>query len=198
MTDTALSLALLQLRRALHSYAPLSDDTWQGFCRLCRLRQLDKQQLLYRAGDPPASFAFVVSGLLRVFVIDDKGTEYNKNFFAENSFPGSMTALLTNTPSTFSIEALEACVLLEIDFKGYRELLLAREDLKLFHIHYLEKHWLLAKDRREVEIVQEDATRRYQRFIEEYPAISKRLPQYHIAAHLGITPTQLSRIRKKR
>ena len=197
MTDTALSLALLQLKKALNSYAPLSDDTWQEFRRLCQWRRLDKQQLLYRAGDPLSSFAFVVSGLLRVFITDEKGTEYNKNFFAEDSFPGSMTALLTGSPSTFSIEALEPCVLLEIDFKGYRDLLLAREDLKLFHIYYLEKHWLLAKDRREVEIVQEDAARRYQRFLKEYPVISQRLPQYHIASHLGVTPTQLSRIRKK-
>lgn len=88
-------------------------------------------------------------------------------------------------------------MIVEIDFKGYRNILLTQTDLKLFHIHYLEKHWLLAKDAREVEIVQEDATQRYQRFMQDYASISKRLPQYLIASHLGITPTQLSRIRKK-
>ena len=68
--------------------------------------------------------------------------------------------------------------------------------MKLFQIHYLEKNWLLAKDAREIELVQEDATARYLRFIDEYPRLVERLPQYHIALHLGITPTQLSRIRK--
>jgi hypothetical protein len=71
-----------------------------------------------------------------------------------------------------------------------------KEDLKLFQIHYLEQNWLLAKDEREIEIVQDNATTRYLRFTRAYPNLVDRLPQYHIASHLGITPTQLSRIRK--
>ena len=85
---------------------------------------------------------------------------------------------------------------MEIDFLAYRQLMTEKSDLKLFQIYYLEKNWLLAKDSREIEIVQEDATARYLRFIDESPALVNRLAQYHIASHLGITPTQLSRIRK--
>ena len=48
----------------------------------------------------------------------------------------------------------------------------------------------------EIEIVQEDATARYLHFIDKHSSLVDRLPQYHIASHLGITPTQLSRIRK--
>lgn len=195
--NTATTVAMARLREAMHRYTPLTEETWQAFAGLCRLRALNRHQLLYRAGDIPHSFAFVVAGLLRAYTADDKGTEYNKIFFAEGQFPGSMSALLTATPSLLSIQALESCTLVEIDFRGYRQLMLAREDLKLFQIYYLEKNWLLAKDRREVEIVQEDAGQRYQRFLDEYPSICQRLPQYHIASHLGITPTQLSRIRKK-
>ena len=88
-------------------------------------------------------------------------------------------------------------LLIEIDFAAYRKLMLEKDDLKLFQIYYLEKNWLMAKDAREIEIVQEDATVRYQRFLIEHSSLVERLPQYHIASHLGITPTQLSRIRKK-
>ncbi|WGL15018.1 hypothetical protein PVT68_09520 [Microbulbifer bruguierae] len=45
--------------------------------------------------------------------------------------------------------------------------------------------------------MQEDAGARYQQFLRDFPKLAARLPQYHIASHLGITPTQLSRIRKK-
>ena len=113
-------------------------------------------------------------------------------------FPGSMVALLTNETSCFEIEALEDSQVIFIDFKKYRELLLKYEDLKLFHIYYLEKNWVIHKDGREVDIVQKDADERYEDFEQNYPELSKRLTQYHIASHLGITPTQLSRIRKKR
>jgi hypothetical protein len=100
-------------------------------------------------------------------------------------------------PSTLTFEAVEDALIIEIDFSAYRKLMIAKDDLKLFQIYYLEKNWLLAKDAREIEIVQDDATTRYLHFIEQYPNLVERLPQYHIASHLGITPTQLSRIRKK-
>lgn len=188
--------ALSQLKTAVEAYTPLTPATWQAMQALCRLTRLDKNQNLYHVGTVPHSFAFVVHGLVRVFITDEKGNEYNKNFFSEAMFPGAMTSLLTQTPSRYTYQAIEPSLVVEIDFKGYRELLLRADDLKLFHIYYLEKNWLLAKDAREVEIVQQDATERYIQFIKTHHALAQRLPQYHIASHLGITPTQLSRIRK--
>jgi hypothetical protein len=41
-----------------------------------------------------------------------------------------------------------------------------------------------------------DATERYLIFKEEHPGLEDLIPQYHIASYLGISPTQLSRIRK--
>ena len=185
------------LKKVMDSYSPISDTTWAALRLICEFQNVPKNHLIYPSAQLPTSFAFVYSGLFRVFSTDEGGNEYNKNFFDEGTFPGSMTALLTETPSQFSIESLEPSVIIKIDFKAFRKLLIATDDLKLFQIYYLEKNWLLAKDAREVEIVQENASQRYKRFLETYSSISSRIPQYHIASHLGITPTQLSRIRKK-
>jgi len=163
---------------------------------IAKFRSLPKHSLLYSAGEVPHSYAYIYQGLVRCFVYDKKGNEYNKNFFDEGMFPGSMTALLTSTPSVLAFEAIEDALIIEIDFAAYRKLMIEKDDLKLFQIYYLEKNWLLAKDAREIEIVQDDATARYLRFIDEHPSLVDRLAQYHIASHLGITPTQLSRIRK--
>ncbi len=190
-------LAFRALEGTLASYYPLSEESWLAFKAICKYRELGKSEILYLAGEVPASFAFVYSGLFRVFTVDNKGYEYNKNFFDEGKFPGAMTALLTSEPSEFTIEALEDSAIVEIHFQRFRRLLLERDDLKMFQIHYLERNWLLAKDSREVEIVQEDAAQRYRRFLREFSSLAGRLPQYHIASHLGVTPTQLSRIRKK-
>lgn len=188
--------AFLALRQSLTSYNPISDETWKAFMGISKFRTLSKRSLLYSAGNIPQSYVYIYQGLIRCFVCDEKGNEYNKNFFDEGKFPGSMTALLTSTPSTLAFEALEDSHIIEIDFLAYRKLMVEKNDLKLFQIYYLEKNWLLEKEAREIEIVQEDATARYLRFINENPTLSERLPQYHIASHLGITPTQLSRIRK--
>ena len=189
-------LALSALRESIESYAPVSDETWSALRAICRLKQVPRAHILYPAGEVPDSFAFVYLGLFRVYVTDEKGNEYNKNFFDEGKYPGAMTALLTDSPSLTTIEALEDSTVLTIDFKHYRKLLVERHDLKMYQINYLERNWLLVKDSREIEIVQNDATRRYLRFMEEHGSIATRVPQYHIASHLGITPTQLSRIRK--
>lgn len=188
--------AFIALRKSLESYSNISDDTWQAITDIAKFKVLAKHTLLYTAGDIPQSYAFIYQGLIRCFVCDEKGNEYNKNFFNEGMFPGSMTALLTSSPSVLSFEAIEDSLIIEIDFTAYRKLMIEKDDLKLFQIYYLEKNWLLAKDAREIELVQEDATTRYLHFIEKNPDLVERLPQYHIASHLGITPTQLSRIRK--
>jgi CRP-like cAMP-binding protein len=188
--------SFLALRNSLDSYAPISDETWQAFKSISKFRSLPKNTLLYCAGNIPQSYAYVYQGLIRCFACDESGKEYNKNFFDEGMFPGAMTALLTSSPSMLTFETIEDSLIIEIDFSAYRQLMIEKSDLKLFQIYYLEKNWLLAKDSREIEIVQDDATARYLRFIDNNPTLVNRLAQYHIASHLGITPTQLSRIRK--
>lgn len=181
----------------MDAYTPISGITWQALVAVTQITRLKKHQVLYQAGDIPRTFAWVFHGLIRGYVCDDKGNEYNKKFFDEGKFPGAMSALLTNTPSKLGFDALEETLLIEIDFLAFRRLLLEYNDLKLFQIYYLEKNWLLDKDEREITLVLQDAAARYQRFISDFPSLVERLPQYHIASHLGITPTQLSRIRKK-
>ncbi|GGD54936.1 Crp/Fnr family transcriptional regulator [Lacimicrobium alkaliphilum] len=195
-TTEASQAAYAALRQSLNQYATISDDTWKAFRPLCRYRELSARALLYSVGQHPDSFSYVFTGLFRVFISDAQGNEYNKNFFAEGSFPGCMTALLTGEPSQFSVQALEPVQIIEIDFNGYRALLDSNIELMRFQIRYLEQHWLQAKDTREVEIVQQGASQRYRSFLRQYPDLHRRLAQYHIASHLGITPTQLSRIRR--
>ncbi len=107
-----------------------------------------------------------------------------------------MVSLLTKDPSCFEIEALEDSKVIFIDYEKFRQLLVKKDDLKLFQIYYLEKNWLIEKESREVAFVQKSAAERYAEFLEKFPTLESRVPQYLIASHLGITPTQLSRIRK--
>ena len=195
--SSAENLAFKALRQSMHQYAELSDSTWQSLTDFCHFRAICKHEDLYSLGDVPRSFSYVYTGLFRVYVLDDHGREYNKNFFFEDRFPGSMAAALTQTPSKAGIQALEDSRIIEIELQPFRDLMFKSEDLKNFQIHYLEQNWLIAKDAREIALVQDDATARYTRFLETYPQVAERIPQYHIAAHLGVTPTQLSRIRKK-
>ncbi|MCB9876536.1 MAG: Crp/Fnr family transcriptional regulator [Planctomycetes bacterium] len=190
--------AAASLRAAMHAYAPLADETFAALLQCCRVVALAKGAFFVAPGEVPREFGFVVAGLLRGYVSDVDGNEYNKVFFDEGRFPGAMVALLTSTPSRIAVQALEPSQVLAIDFAGFRRLLQARADLMWFQIQYLERNWLLQKEPRELALVQDDADVRYARFLAESPGLARRLPLFHIASHLGITPTQLSRIRRAR
>ncbi len=185
------------LRLSMDAYAPLSEDTWQAFSAITQIKTLPKASIIVGLGELPTSYSYIYRGLIRGYTCNEKGDQYNKKFFSEGMFPGAMTALLTGTPSKFALETIEETELVNINFKAFRQLLQEKHDLKLFQIHYLEQNWLLDKDQREIEIVQQDAALRYRKFLKQHSGLIERIPQYHIASHLGITPTQLSRIRKK-
>jgi CRP-like cAMP-binding protein len=122
---------------------------------------------------------------------------YHKNIFLEGNIVGSMVSALKNEPSHFALEVVEKAILVSFDYRKYRELIDTQPDLKNFYISYLEKNWVIDKEKREVEIVLKEAKERYLDFITLHPNIEDRIPLQFIASHLGITPTQLSRIRKK-
>lgn len=188
--------AISHLKTTLNNYYPLSEEAFLAYKNCTRLRTVEKGEVLYEIGQTPSHFAFLHRGLMRAYVIDEQGNAFNKSFFAEGRFPGSMTALLTHKPSFMAIDALEKSEILEIDFKQFRQALFENNELMAFHIHYLETHWLLEKEPKEIGYLQFEAKQRYLNFLEEFNPIINRLTQYHIASYLGITPTQLSRIKK--
>jgi CRP-like cAMP-binding protein len=54
------------------------------------------------------------------------------------------------------------------------------------------------KEKREIELVTLEAKERYAIFQQEHPQLEQLIPQYHIASYLGVSPTQLSRIRAQK
>lgn len=187
---------LNDLKLKFESYAPISAASWQLIENNSEVKLVKKGELLLRNGEIAKEIYFIVQGALRAFITDTDGNIYNKNIFLERDLAGSTASLIQQSSSEFSIEALEDSILININYKKYRELIFKNEDLKNFYIAYLEKNWVIEKEQREISIVMENATERYLDLLSKHPDISERIPLLHIASHLGITPTQLSRIRK--
>lgn len=184
------------LKLKFESYAPVSATSWQLIENSIEVQSIKKGELLLRNGQIAKEIHFIVEGAMRAFITDAAGNIYNKNIFLDGDFAGSTVSLIQQTPSDFSIEALEDSILININYKKYRELIFQNDDLKNFYIAYLERNWIIEKEQREISIVMENATERYLDLLSKHPNISERIPLLHIASHLGITPTQLSRIRK--
>lgn len=187
---------LLQLKTTFNSYAPISEESWLIIQALVRFELVKHGEIILRAGQTARNLHYICKGSLRAFIGDGEGNVYNKNIFLEGQFAGSKVSYLLNKPSNFTLEGIEDSVLISMNYKKYREAIESYQDLKDFYIAYLERNWVIEKEQREVSIVMENGTTRYLQLLSQHPDIDKRIPQRHIASHLGITPTQLSRIRK--
>ena len=184
------------LKLKFESYSPISSASWQLIENIIEVQSIKKGEILLQNGQIAKEIHFIVRGAMRAFITDAAGNIYNKNIFLDGDFAGSTVSLIQQTPSEFSIEALEDSILININYKKYRELIFQNDDLKNFYIAYLERNWVIEKEQREISIVMENATERYLDLLSKHPDISERIALLHIASHLGITPTQLSRIRK--
>ncbi|NJB81901.1 Crp/Fnr family transcriptional regulator [Wenyingzhuangia aestuarii] len=187
---------IAQLKKAMHSYSKISEETWELMLDLFEFQTLSKGETLINAGQTAKNIHFICKGILRSFITDAEGSVYSKNIFLENSFAATKVSLLLDTPSYFSIEALEDCILLNFNFKKYKQLIKEHADLKDFYIAYIEHNWIVEKEQREISLVMDNASERYIKLLKKHPSIDQRVSKQHIASHLGITPTQLSRIRK--
>lgn len=188
---------LAQFRLFIDEYYHLSDAAFQRLADLAQIREIAKNEILLSIGQVSKHVYYIHQGALIAFFMDEAGNTYNKNIFLEDCFAGSTVSALLKEPSGFTLQAIEDTTLLSFNYQRYKELIDANDEIKNFYIAYLEKSWVIEKEQREISIVMETAAVRYQRLLSEYPNIDRRIPLQHIASNLGITPTQLSRIRKE-
>ncbi|TGD59783.1 Crp/Fnr family transcriptional regulator [Flavobacterium humi] len=188
---------LSSFKTTLFGYYPVSEASFALLEEIIQFRELKRDEVLLQEGEVARNVHFLCKGAMIAFFSDETGSTYNKNIFLENQFAGSTVSALLGVPSQFTLQAIEDSTIITINYKKYKALIYAHEDLKNFYIAYLERNWIIDKEQREISIVMENATTRYLKLLKAHPSIDQRIPLQHIASHLGITPTQLSRIRKE-
>lgn len=111
------------LYEGLLKYSPIPLVEFEKLIKTSKVCTLQKADYFLQAGQKPNNFAFVVSGILRLYYSNDAGDDFNKNFCTEGDFVASYSALLQNRESRLSIQALEETILLVVNFSEYLELL---------------------------------------------------------------------------
>jgi CRP-like cAMP-binding protein len=176
----------------MQSFRSRGKTAWS---KILRLRAYSKDQYFILEGEVGQTVAFVVKGLFSKFHTTQEGDVIIKRFFFENFFVASTSSMVGKTPSLFSIKALEPCTVLEYSFQEFKKLTETYPDIAAFYIRYMELHWIIEKEPLEISFRHDTAKVKYADFLKTYPALESRLKLHEIAAYLGITPTQLSRIR---
>ncbi len=185
------------IRKIFNRYSKINENTVEELFEISKIQSLKKGELLLSIGQVSKEIHILTKGIIVSYFLDSDGNQYHKNIFTENNFVGSTVSALTKTPSNFALEVIENSEIISFNYQKFNSLIQSNLDLKNFYIAYLEKNWVIDKEKREIDIVMKSTESRYLEFLKENPQIDKRVPLQIIASHLGITPTQLSRIRKK-
>lgn len=184
------------LRAHIEKRVHLTDEEFNISSKFFTHKNLKKHLFLLNEGDICRFVAFVNSGCLRQYKIDNKGTEHVIQFAIEDWWVSDLHSFLTDLPADTNIDALQDSEILLLEKSAREELLNNCPKMERFFRLLTEANHI-ANYQRIADTLSASAEERYLKFIKTYPKLYEQIPQNQIASFLGITPQSLSRIRKE-
>jgi len=182
------------LKRHLPGASRLSDDDVASAASVFIPRHVEKGAHLLAPGDICRFSAVVTSGCLRVYASEPDGAEGVLYFAPEGWWVGDPGGLLDHVPSGLGIDAVVKTDVLLLDRTQASPSDAGCCDRLLY---LAAEHSLLRLHKRLAARMCKSAAQRYQEFRRQYPGLDLRIPQYHIAAYLGVSAEFLSRLRAR-
>ena len=182
-------------RTFVYNFHNVSENSFQEFYQITENKTLLKNHKIVKIGQIPVNFYILKKGIIRSYIIDEKGKEHTKTIFTPVGTSGNLGALIKKKPSKLIYECLTECDVLECDYESFHYLSRKHHDLSIFHYKVLENIYL-REEAKILELSMLSATQRYENLRKSHRGIDNLINQYHIASFLNITPVQLSRIRK--
>jgi len=159
-------------------------------------KELSHNQLLLRAGEVCKHFLFVEQGIIQSFSLDSKGGEHILQFAPENWLMVDRSSMYFGEPSAYYIKAIEPSVVVYMKPQFLVEAAKLKPDVASFTEISLQRNIYFIQ-KRVNSLIAATARERYLEFMELYPDLLLRVPQWMIASYLGITPESLSRVRRE-
>lgn len=185
-----------KFKQYVNQINPLDEEVFETLYNCFTPFELKKGDFFVKNQQYAKNVGFLEKGIVRAFFLNKQGKEYNKQFFVGPSIIGAYTSLLTKQPNQIAQQALTDCEVLIADFSKIEDLYSKYHQLERLGRRIAE-FYFLEKEKKELEMGLLDAEERYFILRETFPQIELTISQYHIASYLGISPTQLSRVRKK-
>ncbi len=180
----------------LHSYfekinnRQLSEEEKLVITSAFRKESFKKKAFVVKAGDTNTRHYYIEKGLLRMYIIDQNGKEFNVLFARERQWIGDLG---TPAASSYYIDAIENTSVFSIDESGFQKISASFSELT----GNIRRSYIFLQ-KRFVSILSKTAEENYEELSKQSPDLIQRLPQYHISSYLGVTPVFLSKILARR
>ncbi|MEL6669457.1 MAG: Crp/Fnr family transcriptional regulator [Bacteroidota bacterium] len=186
-----------QLLQHIKDTIVISDQALTIVSEKIRKEHFAKKEHLLHFDQYSTKLFFTSQGCLRTYVTDFNGVDHNISFSTENWWSGDLQSFLNQEPAICNIQALEDTVVWSVNQENWNFLIQAIPEF-VSYTRILFRNKMFSQQHRIVQNLSLTAEERYAYFLKEYPNLSQRISQKHIASYLGITPEFLSMIRSRK
>ncbi len=185
----------VELIQAFEQFIRLSETDKQVVSTLFTERQYKKGDFFLKEGQVCREAGFIMNGLVRYF-INNNGEEKVYGFGKEYNFVCNYESFLDHSASTKSIQFIEDSTLLVMSYNNLQLLYEQLPEGQKFG-RLICEHLFVQAIRDITSLYTHQPEERYLLFLQTYPDLQQRVPQYYISSFVGVKPQSLSRIRKR-
>lgn len=182
--------------RYVDQFVKLSPEDAQQLLAAFQKVNLKKKQLIVQPDFPTPYRYYLLEGAMRAYVAAENGQEHTISLAIEDWWITDYNSYLYQQPATMFVMALEDTVALRLSHQKEQELKLQNPKFETF-FRMIAERGLAYQQRRVITNLTMTAEERYRDFLEKYPLLVQRFPQYTLASFLGMTTEYLSKLRKR-
>lgn len=177
-------------------FVTITPEEEKVFTDLLVCEKYPKKTILLKEGEICQFEGYIHKGCLRMYCLDDDGTEVTLLFAIEDWWISDIASFQDQKPSKVYIETLEDSEIYILSPSTKEQLL---NEIPKFErvFRMLVQRNLTTLQSRLVDTISKSASDRYLEFIKVYPSIPQRVAQYYIASYLGVSKEFVSTIRKR-
>ncbi len=185
-----------ELEKYIQSYFGFPSESLEQVLQFFKPKTYPKGTYLLKEGQYADSLGFVQSGIIREYLIDDKGREVTKWISTPGYFSVDLASFLFQQPARWNLHTLSEVDMLVISKTDY-----AKIDQVVPRWSTLEKLFMARcftmMEERIVTHLSLSSEERYHLFFSQNPELFNQVPLQYLASMLGMTPETFSRIRKR-
>lgn len=178
-------------------YVNLTKDESDYFVSLLRIKKVKRKQFIVQPDFICQERSYVVQGALRSYLIGSNGKEHTVTLAIENYWISDLSSFIFQEPATLFVEALEDSKLIQLSYTNEQMLLKNVPNFERF-FRITSQNTAAAFQKRTLSGLSMTAEERYYEFLNKFPNLLSRFPQYIIASYLGVTTQFLSKIRNQK
>ncbi|RFM33453.1 Crp/Fnr family transcriptional regulator [Chitinophaga silvisoli] len=182
-----------RLRKHIEQITPLTDEEFDYVRTFFTLKKVRKNQYLIHEGDDTKYEYLVLSGIYKVFFVDNAGKEYIVQFAQQNWWMSDYDAFFKEKEATMFIECMDAGEVLYSTLASREKLSADLHKMEHFFRVKLTNGYVALQQRIKL-LLSSTPQQRYAEFSKLYPELIERIPKKFIAEYLGVSRETLSRL----